>query len=147
MSGSPDPAVQDVTVADVWTALERDGAAQLIDVRTRAEWSYVGTPDLAARGRQVILAEWQSFPSNQIDPQFAAQLSETLTKLGCGHDTELFFMCRSGVRSLAAARAMTAAGFTRCRNVTGGFEGQLDADRHRGRLAGWKAAGLPWVQG
>ena len=147
VSGSPDPAIPEVSVLDVWTALDRDGAAQLIDVRTRAEWTYVGVPELAARGRQVVLAEWQSFPSNQVDSQFVERLKEALNGSGSGQQTELFFMCRSGVRSLAAARAMTAAGFTRCRNVTGGFEGQLDPDRHRGRLAGWKAAGLPWVQG
>ena len=147
VSGSPDPAIPEVSVLEVWTALERDGAAQLIDVRTRAEWTYVGVPELAARGRQVVLAEWQSFPSNQIDPQFVERLTEALKGLGSGRETELFFMCRSGVRSLAAARAMTAAGFARCHNVTGGFEGQLDPGRHRGGLSGWKAAGLPWVQG
>ena len=132
---------------DVWAVLARNGAAQLIDVRTRAEWTYVGVPELATRGRQVVLVEWQSFPSNQVDPQFIERVTDALAGLGGGRETEIFFICRSGVRSLAAARAMAAAGFTRCRNVTGGFEGQLDAERHRGRLAGWKAAGLPWVQG
>ena len=147
MSGSPDPAVPEVPVPDVWEALQRNSAAQLIDVRTKAEWTYVGVPDLAACGRQVVLVEWQAFPSNQVDPQFVDRAKEAIAGLGASNDTELFFMCRSGVRSLAAARAMTAAGFSRCHNVTGGFEGQPDADRHRGRLSGWKAAGLPWVQG
>jgi rhodanese-related sulfurtransferase len=46
-----------------------------------------------------------------------------------------------------AAEALAANGFRRCRNVAEGFEGPLDPGRHRGQLAGWKAAGLPWVQG
>ena len=62
-------------------------------------------------------------------------------------DAELFFICRSGVRSRMAAEAMANAGYGRCRNVADGFEGPLDANRHRGQVAGWKSAGLPWVQG
>ena len=147
MSGSPDPAIPEVAATEVWTALVRDSAAQLVDVRTRAEWTYVGVPELAACARQVILVEWQSFPSNEVDPHFATRLREALDKLGCGRETQLFFLCRSGARSLAAAQTMATAGFLRCRNVMGGFEGQHDTNRHRGCLAGWKAAGLPWVQG
>ena len=147
MPGSPDPVIPEVSVTGVWSALERDGAAQLIDVRTQAEWAYVGVPDLGKHGRQALLVEWLSFPGNQIDPQFTDRLSQAVANAGGGRETELFFICRSGVRSLAAARAVAAAGYSRCRNVTGGFEGQLDAERHRGHLSGWKAAGLPWVQG
>jgi len=60
---------------------------------------------------------------------------------------DLFFICRSGSRSLAAAKAMAAAGYRACHNVAGGFEGPLDDERHRGYAEGWKAAGLPWLQG
>ena len=147
MPGSPDPVIPEISVADVLAALERDSAAQLIDVRTQAEWAYVGVPDLSKYGRQALLVEWQSFPSNQIDPKFTDRLSQAVAGAGGGRETDLFFICRSGARSLSAARAIAAAGYTRCHNVTGGFEGQLDAERHRGRLSGWKAAGLPWVQG
>jgi rhodanese-related sulfurtransferase len=56
------------------------------------------------------------------------------------------FLCRSGVRSRAAAIAMTRAGFSRAYNIAGGFEGDLDGERHRGAANGWKAAGLPWKQ-
>ena len=146
MPGSPDPVIPEISVTDVWTALQQDRQAQLIDVRTRAEWAYVGTPDLNTLGRQALLVEWQTFPDSHVDPQFTERLSQAIAAVGGGRETELFFICRSGVRSLAAARAGAAAGFSRCRNVTGGFEGQLDADRHRGRLSGWKAAGMPWVR-
>jgi len=56
------------------------------------------------------------------------------------------FLCRSGARSRAAAIAMTAAGFAKAFNASGGFEGDLDALRHRGNNNGWKAAQLPWKQ-
>jgi rhodanese-related sulfurtransferase len=137
----------DVNVRDVWDRLSEDSNSVLIDVRTRAEWSYVGLPDLSSIGKQPVLIEWQTFPDNRIDSRFAERLSETLRNAGTGEDAELFFICRSGARSKMAAQAMTAAGFKTCRNVADGFEGPLDASRHRGQSAGWKAAGLPWAQG
>jgi rhodanese-related sulfurtransferase len=91
--------------------------------------------------------EWQSFPDNRVDPAFVEELASALDAAGVKKDSELFFICRSGARSRMAAEAMAAAGYSRCRNVADGFEGPLDADRHRGRVAGWKAAGLSWVQG
>jgi hypothetical protein len=42
---------------------------------------------------------------------------------------------------------MAEAGYRACHNVAGGFEGPLDDDRHRGSAGGWKATGLPWIQG
>ena len=42
---------------------------------------------------------------------------------------------------------MTDAGFANCYNVLEGFEGDKDADGHRGTIGGWKVAGLPWIQG
>ena len=146
MSGSPDPEIMDVTVLDTWAALERDPSAHLIDVRTQAEWAYVGVPDLSRLNKQTVLAEWQSFPSNAVDPAFAERLSRTIQSKGGNETSQLFFLCRSGVRSLAAARAMVAAGYQCCRNVAGGFEGGLNAERQRGQVAGWKSARLPWVQ-
>ncbi len=139
--------ILDVDARDVWDRLSRDNDAVLIDVRTRAEWAYVGVADLSSIGKQPVLIEWQTFPDNRIDPRFAERLSETLEKAGTGKDAELFFICRSGARSRLAAQAITTAGYTACWNVADGFEGPPDTDRHRGRLAGWKAADLPWAQG
>lgn len=136
-----------VSVEDTWARLSSDAGSVLIDVRTVAEWSYVGVPDLASIGKRPVLVEWQSFPTNQANAAFVDQVGEALKGLGADQTTELFFICRSGVRSLRAAETMTAAGFGRCRNVSDGFEGPLDPDRHRGRLGGWKAKGLPWMQG
>jgi rhodanese-related sulfurtransferase len=134
-------------VEDTWTKLKSDAGAVLVDVRTIAEWAYVGLPDLTAMGKQPVLVEWQGFPDNRLNTAFVERLTEALAQRGADRGTEIFFICRSGARSLKAAQAMAAAGYTRCRNVADGFEGPLDPERHRGRLAGWKARGLPWVQG
>jgi rhodanese-related sulfurtransferase len=139
--------VEDVPVEEVWAKLKSDAKSVLVDVRTRAEWTFVGVPDLTPIGKQSLAIEWQSFPDNRVDPAFVERLSEALETRGVDRDSELFFICRSGGRSQMAARAATAAGYLRCRNVAEGFEGPLDSDRQRGRLAGWKASGLPWVQG
>jgi rhodanese-related sulfurtransferase len=139
--------IESVSVEETWARLKSDAASVLIDVRTIAEWAYVGLPDLSAVGKRPVLVEWQGFPDDRLNAAFVDRVVEALEPIGATHDTELLFICRSGARSLRAARAMAAAGYTRCRNVADGFEGPLDPDRHRGRLAGWKAKGLPWAQG
>lgn len=136
----------DIDVRQAWDMLATDPRAQLIDVRTAAEWTYVGLPDLASLGREVHAIEWQSFPSGEINPDFPKIAAEQLKLAGADSGTPLLFLCRSGARSKAAAMAMTRAGFTRAYNVAGGFEGSLDGEGHRGHVNGWKAAGLPWRQ-
>ncbi len=139
-------AVDEVDVEQVWGTLQSDPRSQLVDVRTRAEWTYVGIPDLGPAGKRPVLVEWQTFPDQAIDPRFAERLAGELKALGVGLGDDLFFICRSGSRSLAAAKAMAAIGYRACHNVACGFEGPLDDGRHRGASAGWKAAGLPWQQ-
>jgi rhodanese-related sulfurtransferase len=139
--------IEDVPVEEVWAKLKSDAKSVLVDVRTRAEWTFVGVPDLAPIGKQVLPIEWQSFPDNRVDPAFVERLREGLKIRGVDRSSELFFICRSGGRSQMAARAASAAGYSRCRNVAEGFEGPLDSNRQRGQVAGWKAKGLPWVQG
>ena len=140
-------AVDDVRVKDVWAALKGNPKAVLIDVRTRSEWAFVGMPDLSGLGGKPILVEWQTFPDNRLNPAFVEQVAEQLAAIGADQSSELFFICRSGGRSLMAARAIAAQGYSNCHNVADGFEGPLDPDRQRGTVAGWKAEGLPWLQG
>jgi rhodanese-related sulfurtransferase len=147
LSGQDDEkAVDDVNVETTWQGLVSRPKSQLIDVRTRAEWTYVGLPDLGSIGKRPVLVEWQTFPDQAVDPRFIERLAGELKALGVEKDDELFFICRSGGRSLAAAKAMAELGYRACHNVAGGFEGPLDDDRHRGSVLGWKAAGLPWLQ-
>ena len=134
----------DVTPAEAWRVLEANPDAVLVDVRTRAEWSFVGLADLSGLGKEPVLMEWQQFPTMAANAGFVADLSAALG--AARKAAPVLFLCRSGARSRAAAIAMTAAGFGRCFNIAGGFEGDLDGERHRGRQNGWKAAALPWAQ-
>ncbi len=134
--------------AEAWDALRDDPTAQLVDVRTEPEWRFVGLPDLSELGREVILQEWQSYPQMAVDPGFADRLLE---RFAGKPPAQIFFLCRSGARSMHAAMTVAAAfsahGFdTRCVNVEEGFEGDLDARRHRGSLNGWKSRDLAWRQ-
>ena len=137
----------DVSAKESWARLEQDPKALLIDVRTQAEWSFVGLPDLTELSRKPILVEWQTFPPGPSPNQnFVSELSTALVGSGYAQGSPIFFLCRSGARSRGAAIAATAAGFGPCFNVGDLCEGGLDAERRRGNAAGWKAAGLPWVQ-
>ena len=139
--------IEAVSVEEAWARLKGDSGTVLIDVRTIAEWAYVGLPDLSPIGKRPVLVEWQGFPDDRLNTAFVERVTEALNPIGANRESELLFICRSGQRSLKAAQAMAAAGFRRCRNVADGFEGPLDANRHRGQLSGWKAKGLPWAQG
>jgi rhodanese-related sulfurtransferase len=132
----------DVSPKEAFEALRRDSNAMLFDVRTSAEWSFVGTPDLSSLGRKLALVEWQSFPSMAPNAAFAAEAE----RAGLARGQPAYFLCRSGARSKSAAIAMTARGFGPCFNVAGGFEGGRDGAGHRGTTEGWKASGLPWRQ-
>jgi rhodanese-related sulfurtransferase len=136
----------DVAPTTAWKILSDQKDAILIDCRTRAEWNYVGLPDLEALAKKPTLVEWQVFPSMQPNPEFVAAVESALGRALGGKDAPLLFICRSGARSAAAAKAMTAAGYSTCLNVSDGFEGPLDATAKRGAAGGWKAAGLPWRQ-
>ena len=111
--------------------------AQLVDVRTRAEWEWVG------RIPGSVMIEWNEWPGGERNPQFLSELRASVPNLSA----PLLFICRSGARSHNAALAATQAGYTFCCNVLEGFEGDKDSQGHRSTVGGWRAAGLPWVQG
>lgn len=138
--------VGDVSSKEAFAQLSSSAQSALIDVRTRAEWSFVGVPSLSSVSKEVMFLEWQSFPSGAVNDRFVDELTGLLEAKEIERTTELFFICRSGARSLAAARAMASAGYENCVNVSDGFEGPVDANGHRGRITGWKASDLPWVQ-
>jgi len=132
----------DVTPQAAWDALQSDPKARLVDVRTQPEWSFVGIPNLASLGKKPALVSWQVYPGMAVDPDFAARVKAQLGDAG----GPVYFLCRSGARSRAAAIAMTEAGLGPCFNIAGGFEGDKDGDGHRGKTNGWKASGLAWLQ-
>jgi rhodanese-related sulfurtransferase len=132
----------DISVEDAWRILGEDATAQLVDVRTQAEWNFVGLPDLSKVQKTVHRVEWQGFPGGAPNTQFTDQVAAT----GAKPADAILFLCRSGGRSKAAAIAQTGTGYSKCYNIAGGFEGALDGESRRGHVGGWKAAGLPWNQ-
>lgn len=129
----------DISPTQAFDRLRENPRAVLIDVRTIAEWNYVGIPAIDG----LVRIEWQTFPAGERNARFVDQI----TQAGIEKDQELLFICRSGQRSAAAASLLTEAGYTDCYNVAEGFEGDKDGQGHRGTVGGWKFHGLPWVQG
>lgn len=139
---SADGYAGDLSPTEAWKVLSDDSKAVLVDCRTMPEWNFVGVPDLGELGKETIFVPWQVFPTMEQNSDFVAQVASA----GADTDSTVLFLCRSGVRSMAAAMAATAAGYGRAYNVSEGFEGDVDGDGHRGVAWGWKAAGLPWHQ-
>lgn len=132
----------------VWDALKSKADAVLVDVRTQFEWSYIGIPDLTSIGKEPILIEWKSLPLMEQNETFAEDLDNVFAD---NQPSEIYFLCRSGVRSHAAAGLMQAhyaarGQKTECINIAEGFEGDIDSNGHRGTIGGWKSHGLAWRQ-
>ncbi|WP_097930836.1 rhodanese-like domain-containing protein [Monaibacterium marinum] len=133
---------------DAYDTLRSNPAAVLVDVRTQAEWNFVGIPDTRELGNAIALVQWMQFPDMAVNSAFSQELTQ---QLGGEIPDTLLFICRSGARSHNAAQMiaqqMSDAGRDiRCINVAEGFEGDLDPSAHRGHVNGWKAAALPWRQ-
>ena len=109
--------------------------AKLVDVRSHAEL------DLVGRIPQAISIEWAFYPGWVANPDFRNQLAMQLDK-----EDLVMFICRSGTRSHYAATLASSLGFTEAYNVLEGFEGETAAgSKQRGKINGWKVAGLPWT--
>ena len=131
----------DLSPSQAWDLLASDPDAVLVDVRTSAEWQWVGGADLSELGRRTVGIEWTT-SAGQPNERFVEQLGEA----GVEAETPVLFLCRSGGRSAAAASLATAAGYRTAYNVAEGFEGDPDDEGHRGTVNGWKVAGLAWRQ-
>jgi len=135
----------DITPLQAWKLLSDNPRAVLVDVRTDAEWRFVGVPDLSSLGREVVYIEWNATDGTR-NENFADELKDRVPPEAAGEERPVVFLCRSGNRSIGAAQVATAGGITPAYNVLDGFEGHLDANGHRGET-GWRAVGLPWKQG
>ena len=124
-----------LTPAEAYDVWQLAPGARLVDVRTRAEWEWVGrVPD-------AVELEWMSYPGGTPNPAFLQQLQREVDR-----ESLVLFLCRSGGRSDKAARVATETGYSACYNVLEGFEGDKDANGQRNRIGGWRHAGLPWHQ-
>ena len=142
----PMPYAGDISCREGWKILVDHPKAQLVDVRTAAEWNFVGLPLLDTLAREPILIEWQRYPDMALNADFVAMLESELNKRGVARDVPLLFLCRSGARSQSAAVAMQAAGYALAYNIAGGFEGARDDNGRRAAVEGWKHDALPWMQ-
>ena len=132
----------DVSPADAWTALSQSLSSQLVDVRTQAEWSFAGIPTVDTLSKTVKTISWKFYPNFDVNPRFIEQLEQAVAD----KTAPLYFLCKTGGRSTDAAIAATAAGYTQCYNIEGGFEGDINTNHQRGQVNGWKASRLPWQQ-
>jgi len=133
---------------EAWSELSSRQSACLVDVRTKEEWTFVGVPNLESLGKKVIFVEWQEYPRMSYNPSFVDRLME---EIGEQPVDDLYFICRSGARSMEAAHVVSShlsslGKKIRCVNVAEGFEGTLNMEKHRGGHSGWKARNLAWYQ-
>ncbi len=121
---------------------------RLVDVRTDAEWSFVGIPDLKGLPNELICEQWSKYPLMNLNESFVVNI---IKKLDLNATEGIYFICRSGARSMHAAAAIKESlknldSKIKCFNVNDGFEGDKSEEGQRGQINGWKLIGLPWVQ-
>lgn len=132
----------DISPTDAWDMLQSNPDAVIVDVRTEAEFAYVGFPDMSDCKNPMYRVCWKIFPDMQRNMHF----EDAVKEVSPDPETPILFLCRSGIRSASAAIAMTALGYKHCYNIAEGFEGDKDDSGHRGTVGGWKVRGLPWTQ-
>lgn len=130
------PYKGELTPQEAYDLLRLAPGAKIVDVRTRAEWDWVG------RVEGSVEIEWNQYPGGVRNPNFVAELKRQVDP-----EALVMFLCRSGARSVGAATLATEAGYGDCYNILEGFEGDKDAHGHRNTIGGWRKAGLPWIQG
>lgn len=137
-------SVKTILPKEASQSLQDDPRALLIDVRSNMEFLFIGHPVGA------ISIPWIDEPDWIINPNFAADVRKLilggLDHDSAGHNVPIFLICRSGKRSLEAGKQLLKEGFHDVYNITDGFEGELDENHHRSKLAGWRFDGLPWNQ-
>jgi rhodanese-related sulfurtransferase len=129
--------IENLNPLQTWDLWQEHSNALLVDVRTKMEHVFVGHPPGS------IHIAWKEAPDWQVNTHFVSEVE----KYQLDKTVPVLLLCRSGQRSLEAAMALQAAGFTHLVNIIDGFEGPLDQQQHRGQIAGWRHDGLPWRQG
>ena len=134
--------VQNISSKECYKILSNKTDSYLIDVRTRPEWEFVGVPDLSIINKEAIFVSFQVYPDMNENKNFEKEILE----LGISKNSNLYFICRSGRRSLYAAKLLINNGFSSCFNIHDGFEGNLNQHKKRSLINGWKYNNLPWKQ-
>lgn len=129
-------AIKKISPIEANSILQRDSQAKLIDTRTTIEHSFVGHPIGAIHVPLKRPPNWDSFPD------FVNNVEKNIPEKSAA----IILMCRSGARSMDAAKLLEAAGYTNLYNMEEGFEGDKDIHNHRNTINGWRFHGLPWIQ-
>ncbi len=133
---------------DAYQILQNNQNSILIDVRTNFEWETVGIVDYLSFCNPALFISWQNYPDMQIDPDFLVKLESSLNeKLSSiknyKNSADLIFLCRTGIRSNAAAELCLKNGYSNLFNIINGFEGDSNQQGQRSLINGWKAQNLP----
>jgi rhodanese-related sulfurtransferase len=128
--------IKNIDPRQTWAAINSNSAAVLLDVRDRIEFGFVG------HALGAVNIPWKDAPDWKPNPNFVDEVRQRIPN----PETPIYLMCRSGQRSMDAAKALAAAGYRDLTNVDEGFEGALDEQKHRSTLGGWRFHGLPWQQ-
>jgi rhodanese-related sulfurtransferase len=128
--------IKNLDPRQTWAAITGNTGAVLLDVRDRIEFSFVG------HALGAVNIPWKDAPDWKPNPNFVDEVRQRIPN----PETPIYLMCRSGQRSMDAAKALAAAGYRDLTNIDEGFEGALDEHKHRGTLGGWRFHGLPWQQ-
>jgi rhodanese-related sulfurtransferase len=136
----------DVTPQEAWEILKNEKNAVLLDVRSAAEWKFIGIPDLASIDKDVTAIEWKNYPGAGDSMIENTDFIDQVKSICPNPDTKILSLCRSGQRSISTSIVLTNEGFNQCYNVKEGFEGDMNDDKHRGQTGGWKVRGLAWKQ-
>jgi rhodanese-related sulfurtransferase len=128
--------IENLEPQQAWAFLQQNPSAVLIDVRSKVEHAFVGHPPGA------IHIAWKEAPGWQVNPDFVNEVRRIVSNPA----TPILLLCRSAQRSLDAGRSLEAVGYQKLINIAQGFEGQLDQNKHRGFIDGWRFHGLPWEQ-
>jgi len=128
--------IENLTPQQSWELMQSNAQAVLIDVRTKIEHGFVGHP------LQSVHVPWKEAPDWQVNDDFVNQIQQIVND----KSVPVLLLCRSGQRSLEAAKLLEAQGFEHLVNILDGFEGALDENKHRGNVSGWRYSQLPWEQ-
>ena len=129
-------SIKNISPIEANNILQNEAEAILIDTRTKIEFSFVGHPLKAVHVPLKRPPNWDNFPD----------FVEHVEKHVPSKTTPIVLMCRSGARSMDAAKLLEAEDYQNLYNMQEGFEGDKDKNNHRSTLGGWRFHNLPWEQ-
>lgn len=141
MNNTAEQLVNNISTLKSWEILKKEKNSYLIDVRSPEEWQETGIPDLSSLNKDVKLLTFIYLsPTIHENDNFI----EDLESIFPNKQSKLLFICKTGGRSLKAAKAALHHGYSNCCNVADGFLGNMfDANSMPLNLNGWINSDLP----